>query len=256
MSEPATELLSKKNIENIEKKCRYNFSDENESHECFNYIMDALKDNDYKRLRSFCNKSSPATYINVICNNLVIDFKRKKYGKRRFPAAVSKMGKWAEAVYRYVCWQKFTYDDAFDFLKADNLFSGTYEEYLHKIEPFGKVRCRENPQFVMLEKYYENFKKNNNPVKNNNLMNLNPLDQIIEQLELEQRTTALAVISKITSTLTENERFIIDKVYGSNMTLKSIARTLGITEAKMRTKRKELLLKYKQALHSKGIRKF
>ena len=106
----SAELLSKENIDKIEKNCQKWFSDENEGLECFNYILDALKEDDCRRLKAFTDKSSPCTFMNTVSCNLIIDFRRKKYGRRRFPAAVSRMGQWARAVYRYVCWQKFSYE--------------------------------------------------------------------------------------------------------------------------------------------------
>ncbi len=208
-----------------------------------------MKADDFKKLKKFNGKSSPATFINVVSNNLLLDFKRKKYGRRRFPIAVKRMGKWAEAVYRYVCWKNFSYDDAFDFLKVDNLFPGTYEEYQCEIEQLSTAPCMENPQFVTLESYHKDSESENSP------RDLNPLDQIIEQLALDQRQLALDVIWETTSTLPETDRFIIENVYGSEIKLKDIARILSITTATLRTRLNKLLLKYRELLLAKGIRK-
>ena len=244
----SAELLTEENIDKIEKNCQKWFFDENEGLECFNYILDALKEDDFRRLKAFTEKSSPGAFMNTVSSNLIIDFKRKKYGRRRFPEAVSRMGQWARAVYRYVCWQKFSYDDAFHLVKTepDPLYSGTYDDYLIDIESLAKVKCRQHPEFEYLEDYH-------NPPGSVN--NLNPLDQIIEQLDFEQKATAVAVLKKTFLSLDEEERFIIDKLYHSSIKPGQVARMLGIDTRRLSRRRRKILLKYKEALLEQGIRK-
>ena len=232
----------------IEKKCRVAFSDENDRQESFSYILEALENENYHRLRQYNGKSAPMTFINVLSSNLLLDFKRKKYGRKRYPKMIESMGEWAKAVYRYVCWQKFSYDDAFDFIKVEDLFAGSYEAYLGEVEKISTAPCNENPRFVTFELCHEgsDFKNGSN--------SLNPLDAMIEQMETTQRRSALKVLSSVTASLEETDRFIIDKVYGSDMKQNEIAKMLGLSPGRLRTRIKKILLQYKEALLAKGIR--
>ncbi|WP_321419116.1 hypothetical protein [uncultured Desulfobacter sp.] len=247
----SAELLTKENIDKIERNCQKWFFDENEGLECFNYILDALKKDDCRRLKAFTAKSSPGAFMNAVSCNLIIDFRRKKYGRRRFPEAVSRMGQWAQAVYRYVCWRKFSYDDAFHLVKTepDPLYTGTYDDYLNDIESLAKVKCRQHPEFEYLEDYHDQR------VQDRRDDDLDSLDQIIDRLDFEQKAKAVAVLKKTFLSLDEEERFIVDKLYYSSIKPGQVARLLGINTSRLNRRRRKILLKYKEALLEQGIRK-
>ena len=122
--DPAAILASSDLLQKIEAACRRHFSAESDQDECYIFVLDSLKADNFKRLRAFKGNSKLTTYLFSLINSLVIDYRRKKYGRRRIPAAVAKLGKWAEAVYRLVCWQKFSFDDAYDFLQVDGVVKG------------------------------------------------------------------------------------------------------------------------------------
>ncbi|NWH06586.1 hypothetical protein [Desulfobacter latus] len=246
----SAELLTKENIDQIEKNCQKWFFDENEGLECFNYILDALKADDCRRLKAFTDKSASGAFMNTVSCNLIIDFKRKKYGRRRFPEAVSRMGQWARAVYRYVCWQKFSYDDAFHLVKTepDPLYTGTYDDYLNDIDRLAEIKCRQHPEFEHLEDYHSPS------VQDSRVDDLNPLDQIIDQFDFEQKAKAVAVLKKTFSSLNEEERFIVDKLYHSDIKPGQVAQMLGMDTRRLSRIRRKILLKYKEALLEQGIR--
>ena len=148
--DPASILASSDILDKIEAVCKRHFKAENDRNECYIFVLDSLMADDYKRLRAFKGQSKLSTYLYSLVNALIIDFRRKRYGRRRIPAAVVKLGNWAETVYRLVCWQRFSVDDAYDFLQVDGLFSGSYERFLQEIGPIQKAPCRENPSFMSL----------------------------------------------------------------------------------------------------------
>ncbi|MGD8264064.1 MAG: hypothetical protein PVJ22_17000, partial [Desulfobacterales bacterium] len=104
--DPEKILSSGDILEKIEAVCKRHFSNENDQNESYVFILDSLKANNFKRLRAYKGKSKLTTYLYSLINSLIIDFRRKRYGRRRIPAGVAKLGTWAEAVYRLVCWQK------------------------------------------------------------------------------------------------------------------------------------------------------
>ena len=83
-------------------------------------------------------------------------------------------------------------NDAFLLVKMepDLLYTGTYEDYRNDIESLATVKCREHPEFVSMEHYHDSS------MQDSSARDVNPLDQMIEQLGFEQKAKALAVLKK------------------------------------------------------------
>jgi RNA polymerase sigma factor (sigma-70 family) len=239
----SSDLLAK--IETVCKRC---FSAENDQNECYVYVIDSLKADNFKRLRAFKGKSKLNTYLYSLINSLVIDFRRKQFGRRRIPAGVAKLGKWAETVYRFVCWQKFSFDDAYDFLRIDGLYSGSYIQFIKEIEPIKKAPCRENPAFQSIDETREIT------LKNINAESSNPLEFLIQKLDREKRIKAIKVIRETTVELSDNDQLLIRLVYGSDQSVAAAARVSGLAASTARKRLKSLLTKYREKLLAVGIR--
>jgi RNA polymerase sigma factor (sigma-70 family) len=248
MMDPETILSSSNLLEKIETVCKRRFSAENDQNECALYVIDSLKADNFKRLRAFKGKSSLNTYLYTLINSLVIDFRRKQYGRRRIPAGVAKLGKWAETVYRFVCWQRFTFDDAYDFLKIDGLYTGSYIEFIKKTEPIRKAPCRENPTFQSIDEAHQSVLKNIDDADSN------PLELLIQKLEGEKRIKAIKVIRETTAALSENDQLLVRLVYGSDQSVAAAAKVIGLAASTARKRLKSLLTKYRQKLLAEGIR--
>ncbi len=246
LMDPKNLLASEDTLKKIETISRRHFSDENELSESYLFILDSLKEDDYKRLRAFTGKSSTGTYLHTLINRLAIDFRRRKYGRRRIPKMVATLGAWAEAVYKYVCWQKFSFDDAFDFLLVEGLYNGAYEEYVKAVEPIRQAPCPENPKFISNNDSFGDSARDDT--------NNNPLDTLIEKLDREKKITAVTVIRQVTNELTEQEQLLIKLVYGSDLSVAKAARTITMDPQKARKLLKKILVKFRERLLAEGIR--
>lgn len=242
-------LLSSDTIlELIQKKCQGNFSDQNDQDECYLFILNELEADNYSRLCRYYSESRSIAYMSTLINNLVVDFSRKKYGRRRFPALIKRLGEWAEAVYRYVCWQKWTYADAYDFLQVDNLYKRSWDEFLMDIEEIRTVPCSQNPQFV------SPYTNDNDMFETMPTKELNPLDMLIENLDLETRRIAIEVVRDTLNVMPEKDRLLISLVYGDDHKKSQAAKILGISTQKADRRLKSLLLNIRENLLKKGIR--
>ena len=248
MVDPEKILSSSDLLIKIETVCKRHFSAENDQNECYLYVIDSLKADNFKRLRAFKGKSKLNTYLYALINSLVIDFRRKKYGRRRIPAGVAKLGRWAEAVYRFVCWQRFTFDDAYDFLRIDGLYSGSYIEFIKEIESIKKAPCRENPAFQSIDETPESS------FKNINAEGANPLEFLIQKLDREKRIQAIKVIRETTVAFSEDDQLLVRLVYGSDQSVAAAARVIGLTASTAGKRLKSLLTKYREKLLVVGIR--
>jgi RNA polymerase sigma factor (sigma-70 family) len=246
--DPQKILNSSDILKRIETVCTRHFSNENDQNESFVFIIDNLKADNFRRLRAYKGKSKLTTYLYSLINSLIIDFRRKKYGRRRIPAGVVKLGKWAEAVYRLVCWQNFTFDDAYDFLKIEGLFEGPYEQYIKDIAPIRKAPCRENPTFQSINEM------NSDSLQNAGGSSSNPLELLICKLDHERRIKALKIIRETTAKLSQEDQLLVRLVYGSEQPVKTAANIMGFSLSSARRRLKRLLTQYREQLLAEGIR--
>ena len=244
---PEEILASSDVLQKIEAVCRRHFFTGNDVNECFVFVIDSLRSQDYKRLRSFKGRSKLTTYLYALINSLVVDFRRKKYGRRRIPAAVQKLGPWAEAVYRLICWQRFSVDDAFGFLQVDGLYEGSYDRFRQEIVPIRNAPCRENPSFQSLDNLAS-------PASHLGDRRSNPMERLIEKLDHHRRFQAAGIIRNITEELSEKDQMLVRLVYGSDHSMRAAAAAVGLSTTAVRNRLKRLLSKFREHLLAAGIR--
>lgn len=245
---PAEILASSDILDKIEAVCKRHFYTENDRNECYIFVLDSLRAENHKRLRAYKGKSKFSTYLYSLVNSLAIDFRRKRFGRRRIPTAVVKLGKWAETVYRLVCWQKFSFDDAYDFLKAVGLFGGSYEQFQQEIGPIQNAPCRENPSFMSLDDW------GGDPLLKLSDADSNPLEKLIKKLKRERRIKAFQVIRETTASLSENDQLLIRLVFGSEHPVRVAAKVIDLSASAARRRLKRLFIKYRENLLAAGIR--
>ena len=248
MMDPEKILASRDILEKIDAVCKRQFSAENEQNECYVFVIDSLQADHFKRLKAFKGNSRLSTYLFSLTNSLVVDFRRQRYGRRRIPAAVAKLGEWAEAVYRLVCWQRFSFDDAYDFLRIDGLYANDYNQFMRDIIPIQNAPCRENPTFQSLDGH------GSDPRPNLDDIGPNPLEALIHKLDRERRIKAIAVIRDTTAKLSEKDQLLVKLVYGSEQPLRVAARIVNLSTSAARRRLRKLLIKYKKNLLAVGIR--
>jgi RNA polymerase sigma factor (sigma-70 family) len=246
--DPEKILSSDDILEKIEAVCRRSFPSENDQDECFVFVIDSLKAEEFKRLRAYKGKSKLNTYLYSLIHSLVIDFRRKKFGRRRIPSVVVKLGKWAEAVYRLVCWQKFSFDDAYEFVRIDGLYEGTYDQYIKEIALIRNSPCRENPTFHSMQEL------NGRPLRDTANSVSNPLEALIQKLDTQKRINALKIIHEMTKTLSQKDQLLVRLVYASDQSVPGAAKVIGLPTSTARRRLKSLLIKYRERLLSAGIR--
>ena len=248
MLNPEEILAASDTLNKIEAVCKRHFAAENDRNECYVFVIDSLRTDDFKRLRAFKGKSRLSTYLYSLINSLVIDFRRRRYGRRRFPTAVLKLGAWAEAVYRLICWQKFSPDDAYDFLQVDGLYDNSYEQFLLEIVPIQNAPCRQDPRFSSLDHSHAE------PLQKPEDSHSNPLEALLKKLDRKRRIEAIRIIRETTREWPEKDQVLVRLVYGSDHPLRTAAKIIGLSTAAARRRLKGLLIKYREILLAAGIR--
>jgi len=246
--DPKALLSSQEVLQKIDDVCRRRFLEENEAMECHNFVIDGLMASDYRRLRSFKGKSSLKTYLYTLVNALATDFLRSKYGRRRIPVAVQRMGHLAEKIYRLICWQKFSFGEAYDIAVMEERYEGDMMAFAAKFESVRNAPCPENPAFVSPEN------RSGETIHEMPTSEPDPLERLMAHLDSELRIKAGRVIHKITETLSETEQLLVKLVYGSGLPVTGAARTVGMEQPAARKCLKKILNLYREALLAEGIR--
>lgn len=248
--EPEKILTSAEILKRIEKNCRRLCYDDNEADECYLFVLDGLEANDHARLRAFKGRSSANTYIYSVVHSLINDFKRRKYGRRRIPKIVTALGAWAEAVYRFICWEKHSIETAYDLVAMDDLFTGDFDEFCQSIIPIKKAPCRDNPSFVSME----SRSRENQTLSVVDKDNPNPLERLLMKLDRERRKIAAQVIREVTNGLNDSDRLLVRLVYGDDLSAAAAGRSLGLSPAAARKRLKKTLTQYREKLLAAGVR--
>lgn len=247
--DPKALLASKEILKRIEQVSRRQFPNENDADELYVFLLDELSKDDFRRLRSFQGKSKFTTFFFSVVNALAIDFVRGRYGRRRFPKAVSAHGKLAEYVYRLICWQRYSLQDAYEMSVVSKRFHEDFGAFIAHVDPVRRAPCPENPFFASLDDPEGAVQELADPAEN-------PLESLLERLDHERRHEAARVIGELTASLPASDRLLVRLRYESDTPVRELARTFGLTKAEIKKKLKSLLTRYRASLLEIGIREF
>jgi RNA polymerase sigma factor (sigma-70 family) len=210
------------------------------------YVLEGLKADDYRRLRAFSGKSAPGTFWYAVVNRLIMDFSRAKFGRKRIPKAVSRLGEWAEYVYRLLCWRRFSMAEAFEWAKMAGFFSGEYAEFEEESAPIRDAPCPEHPRFFSLD--------DENTTKNPGYPGPNPLEALIESLDAARKQKAVEVLRRETALLSETDRLLVRLRFGDDLSAAAAGKATGLTPDQARRRLKSLLSRFRERLLAEGIR--
>ncbi len=246
--DPAGLLASAETLERIEAVCRRRFFDPAEADECFIFVLDGLKADDCRRLRAFKGRSSLKTFLYTLVNSLATDFSRHKYGRRRLPETVKRLGELARTVYTLVCWKRYSWGEAYEIVCLEGLFKGGYGLFLSETEKIKEAPCRQNPYFVSTD-------EDRTWVPEPSGKEPNPLESLLARMEEEEKARAAGIIREVSATLAPEDRLLLSLVYGSGHSAALAGRSVGLKPATARKRLKRILTRFREALLAQGIRR-
>jgi RNA polymerase sigma factor (sigma-70 family) len=247
-ADPAGFLASKEAIDAIDRICRRCFPDETEAVECSTYIIEHLMADDYRRLRLFQarNTAKFQTYLTTLINALATDFSRGRYGRKRIPKVVSRMGETAEKIYVLICWKNYSFSEGFDILCIRHEYSGSFQDYETRFGPVQAAPCRRNPVRFSIDNI-------DGPVCDLPDPKANPLEYLLENLDRSRRITAGKIIREAIATRDELDQLLFRLRFADDLSLARIAQVAGITENMVQKRVKKLVLYCREKLLSAGI---
>ncbi len=138
-------------LQYFDRICRKTFVNDADADECYLYILNKMEEDDYRRLRKYDGRAKLKTWLYSVASNLKSDFIRKKMGRRHIPTAVTKIGDWAVAVYKLLCWQRQEIEEAWVVIVGRGLYSKTLADYLEDVEAVLRYPCPEEISTVSLD---------------------------------------------------------------------------------------------------------
>ncbi len=241
--EPAALLKDADTLNLLDSFCRRTFANDADADECYLYILEKLQENDYRRLRKFNGKSTLKTWLYTVFTNLKADFIRSKFGRRHIPAAVQRIGLWAQAVYKLICYEKRSVEEAWIAVSAQKLYTHSTEQYLEDVEEVLVHPCPPSVQMVALtgeDSEQEDTKAN-------------PFYILLDKLDRERAAAAAGILRQTTAEFTARDKLIIEMAYSKNCKDTAIARVLGCDRRTVKKRRITLLNHYCKALFKEGI---
>jgi RNA polymerase sigma factor (sigma-70 family) len=88
--------------------------------DCFQYVCEQLSANSFRRLRKF-QPRGPAvfsTWLRAVVRNLCLDWRRKRFGRRRFFNSIARLSVFDQEVFRHLHERQLSLDDAFHSLRT------------------------------------------------------------------------------------------------------------------------------------------
>ncbi len=247
---PEAILSAPDTLDRIEAACRRRFFDEADAVQCTTCVIDALRESDYRRIRSFDGRSRFSNYLHALIANWAVECHRKRYGRRRIPRAVAGLGRTAEEIYRLVCWNGFSFGEAYELLRGRGAFGGTFQEYEGRYAPVCSAPCEKEPRPVSLDGGPED------PPAAPAAAEPNPLEALLERLDRERRILACAVIGEAVADFSDEDRLLFKLIYGDDHSAAAAGRVLGLADHVARRRNRRMVNRVKEKLLAEGIREW
>ncbi len=202
----------------------------------FNEVLDRLKEDNFRVLKDFKNRSKLTTYITTIIAHLIIDIKRKIEGRNRATERARAMGPLGEKLYDLVLIKGYPLQEAFSFLKKTDGITETLEEIEIMVEKIkgrtpvhihpGTSIEKDTPETALDEKQRETLTKN-------------VLNDVLAELSNEEK-----LIMRMRFPLSEDEE---------PKSLSEIARMLSISEKAVDSRIRRALSRCKEIMLKHGL---
>jgi RNA polymerase sigma factor (sigma-70 family) len=243
----------------INKSDMGNLSDlevENRSVELFNSVIDVLRKDDFKILKSFGGRSKITTYLSTIISRLFVDTVRKKYGRKREKERAKEFGDFGLDIYNKIIVEGLNIDEFVkqnEYVKSGNIDIDGVQNIANRIRGVKRYDKRDIENFpgTPVKKGIETEEKDIIVADKDNLPEMIMMDK-----ETLQKFKNYAEI--ILKKLSEEEKFLLKlKFYNENeekgKITRDIASLLNIEKRKVYKLTDKILKKCKKILESEGM---
>jgi len=242
--------------------------------EAYAYVMEKLEADDYRRIRTFSGRRARfRTFLTIVVNRLLIDFRKKKYGDTAKPPKwIAACGGLYIQIFEMVCKEKCSVSQAVDTICDEY----QYSRYLDKIrkrtcvleveriatEIITRIRsCRDVAAESDLP--IDSVPESQLPQKTEDELILTEKEAIIKAIvdivlnpHACQTASPIALVLeqfRNTLDLSSEDRMLLKTVYLNGYSVSKAARALGLENKKPHKKHNTLLAKVRGAFKATGI---
>lgn len=202
------------------------------------WVNEKLVDDDYRVLREFSGRSSLATYLVAVIQNLARDFRMKRWGRWRPSAAAIRLGLVAEQLETLMDRDGFTLDEAFESLRSNHGVRMTHLEIVGLAEQLPtRTPLRFEGEAAVATAVSQS--KAENGIKKTERKRL---------LEKARRFLAEAIAK-----LSVEDRLVLRMHYQSGLAMSAIASVLGLEQRFLYTRRDRCRRELRAALVAEGL---
>lgn len=196
-------------MEQLDRIAIRRFSDTALSEEASSYVIEKITDNDWKRLQSFSGGSKPETFLYSVTSNLLEEFSRERFGRRRPPEWLKREGGVWLKTWKMLCLERQPSAHIIDLLCSREKRSPEFVGGLIKVIKARIPSCGEKPKTISLDQSGQNDDRDYHET-------LSPeqpsIEQSLDKAELEDRLLLLSELLETLGSPSNTEMGILDQI--------------------------------------------
>jgi RNA polymerase sigma factor for flagellar operon FliA len=221
--------------------CRRGGLSEDESEELRAETHLRLVDDDYRLIREFDGRSELGTYLVVVIQRLMLDFRNQRWGKWRPSAAARRAGTVAVQLETLVIRDGFEFGEAYEILRRNRGVTASREELHLLLHTFPLRHGKASRQRVSMERAQ--------PATGAESVE-RPLTEAIEETTEDRLVDALRTGL---GNLDPEDRLVLRMIYLDGHPISVVARSLGLDQRRLYRRVERLQKALRTALESRGL---
>jgi len=234
--------------------------DHDEKMELYTYTLDKLKEDDFKRLKAYFEKTRPYNFriwLVIIIRNCCSDWLRREKGRKRLLKCIRDLPELDQCIFRYLYWQKYSYDISYELVKTRYGFKGSFSDFCDHVDQINqtlqkstKWRLADTIHFIKSLPPTENIENEVYQLETTKI-NSNHHSSQEDQIISSDRTE---IIKNILNQIPHEEQLIIKLHFFRDLPLGQIARLLKMKNIwRVRRKLQKALKLIRKKLKNRGI---
>jgi RNA polymerase sigma factor (sigma-70 family) len=219
--------------------CRKNFLCGPEAEDFRQSVHVKLLENDYKVLRKYKGQSSLKTYLVVVIQRHLLDWRNHQWGKQRPSAEAQRLGKVALKLEELIRRDGFSVPVACEILLTNHHVELSREE----LERIAAALPQRPPRKTVGEDELKDLPAQTEP----------PEERVRRGELHSEAQRLLAALEKVLRELPADDRLVIEMCVLGNKKIAEAARFLGLPEKPLYRRREQILARLRQGLEAEGF---
>ncbi|WP_161629816.1 sigma-70 family RNA polymerase sigma factor [Desulfogranum japonicum] len=228
------------------------------------FVINGLAEDNWRRLRAFSGKSSAKTYIAALTHRLLEDFARKRFGRIKPPAWVHRLGGIWTTLFKLLCLERYTPDEAVAIIKNRQPASSATLEHaaytlLGEIPSCGEYRGEPAELVEEANPEQDSGQASSQQLeleRQERAQLLTILGRMCLSIESPAETEAFVEkISELSFDLAPEETLLLQLCYRDGLSVAEAGRMLGLNRYQVHGRLRRLLERIRNTIRDAGLEK-